>query len=190
MATIRNAPIAWAQRDDLILLTIELDSVKIDELTITPTSFKFKGSTEGVAYESSFDFFADVKEDDIKKREGTRYIELAFNKKEEAWWPRLLKDKVKVHWLKVDFGKWKEEDDSDVEGGMGDMMGGGGGGAGGMNFNNFDLSQYTSQMGGGMPPGLGDDFGDEDEDYDEGDEMPALEDEEEKNGEKEENGKH
>lgn len=43
MATsVRHAPISWAQRDDLIFLTVELDTVKIDELTITPTSFKFK----------------------------------------------------------------------------------------------------------------------------------------------------
>ncbi|GMT19216.1 hypothetical protein PFISCL1PPCAC_10513, partial [Pristionchus fissidentatus] len=170
MSNVKNAPIAWAQREDLVFLTIELDSsVTIEELKITPTSFKFRGTTKDATYESSFDFFADVKEDDIKKGASTsgkvtlffRYIELAVSKKDDAWWPRLLKEKVKVHWLKVDFGKWKEEDDSDVEAGTG-----------GMDFGNFDLSQYTNQMGGGMAPDL-DGFGDDDEDDGE---MPELED--------------
>lgn len=69
----------------------------------------------------------------------------------------------------MDFEKWKEEDDSDVEGG-GDAM----------NFGNFDLSQYTSQMGGmgGEAPDLGD-FEDDDEDDEE---PPALENEEEVEG--------
>ena len=69
-----------------------------------------------------------------------RCIEFALEKAEEGpYWERLLKDKTKQHWLKVDFQKWKDEDDSDEEAGGGDLedmmrnMGGlGGGGMGGM----------------------------------------------------------
>lgn len=46
---------------------------------------------------------------------------------------------VQVHWLKVDFDKWKDEDDSGAEEGM--PFGGDGG---------FDLNSYMNQMGGGM----------------------------------------
>ncbi len=47
-------------------------------------------------------------------------IEFALEKAEEGpYWERLLKDKTKQHWLKVDFNKWKDEDDSDEEGGQG-----------------------------------------------------------------------
>lgn len=53
-----------------------------------------------------------------------RNIELVLKKKEDGpYWSSLLKDKKKVHWLKVDFNKWKDEDDSDDE----FNMGGGGG---------------------------------------------------------------
>ena len=31
------------------------------------------------------------------------------------YWTRLLEDKTKQHWLKVDFTKWKDEEDSDNE---------------------------------------------------------------------------
>ena len=52
-----------------------------------------------------------------------RMIEFALHRKEEGpYWERLLKDKTKQHWLKVDFAKWKDEDESD------DENGGGGGG--------------------------------------------------------------
>lgn len=47
-------------------------------------------------------------------------IEFALEKAEEGpYWERLLKDKSKQHWLKVDFNKWKDEDDSEDEGGAG-----------------------------------------------------------------------
>jgi cytosolic prostaglandin-E synthase len=65
-------------------------------------------------------------------------------KKQEKgpYWPRLLKDTKKVHWLKADWNKWKDEDDEEEEdvGGQGNdfdsmfkQMGGLGGlgGAGG-----------------------------------------------------------
>lgn len=43
---------------------------------------------------------------------------------DSKYWPHLTKEKKKYHWLKVDFKKWKDEDDSDDEavsgaGGMG-----------------------------------------------------------------------
>jgi hypothetical protein len=54
-------------------------------------------------------------------------IEFALEKKETGpFWERLLKEKTKYHWLKTDFNKWKDEDESDVE-----LVGGGGGGGGG-----------------------------------------------------------
>lgn len=46
-----------------------------------------------------------------------RNIEFILKKKEDGpFWPQLTKEKVKYHWLKVDFNKWKDEDDSDDEG--------------------------------------------------------------------------
>lgn len=45
-----------------------------------------------------------------------RGIDFYLKKKEEGpYWPTLLKDKKKVHWLKVDFNKWRDEDDSEPE---------------------------------------------------------------------------
>ncbi len=55
-----------------------------------------------------------------------RVIEFALEKAEEGpYWERLLKEKTKQHWLKIDFNKWKDEDDSDSEDGPGGGPGGG-----------------------------------------------------------------
>ena len=59
-----------------------------------------------------------------------------IKKKEDGpYWPRLLKDGKKVHWLKADWNKWKDEDEEDEseEGAAG---------AGGQDFN-----QMFQQMG-------------------------------------------
>ena len=41
---------------------------------------------------------------------------MILKKKEEGpYWPQLTKLKQRYHWLKINFNKWKEEDDSDVE---------------------------------------------------------------------------
>merc|ERR1719370_1483681 len=79
--------------------------------------------------------------------------DVAIEKAEEGpYWERLLQDKTKAHWLKIDFSRWKDEDESDEE--NGDEAGGmpGMGGMGGM-------EQMMAQMGGmggmGGMPGMG-----------------------------------
>jgi prostaglandin-E synthase len=37
---------------------------------------------------------------------------LAKPEDNRSYWPHLTKEKKKYHWLKVDFKKWKDEDDS------------------------------------------------------------------------------
>ena len=59
-----------------------------------------------------------------KYQMSSRCAEFALEKvRKGSYWDRLLEDKRKQHWLKVDFQKWKDEDDSEDEnaGGMDDM---------------------------------------------------------------------
>jgi hypothetical protein len=54
-------------------------------------------------------------------------------RKKEAkaeYWPRLTKDKAKLHFLKTDFDKWVDEDEQDAAPEDSDYMGGMGGAAG------------------------------------------------------------
>merc|ERR1712038_557686 len=98
----------------------------------------------------------------------------AIEKAEEGpYWERLLQDKTKAHWLKIDFSRWKDEDESDEEGGEeGGMpgMGGMGGmpGMGGMG-GGMDMAEMMKGM--KMPAG-GEDDGEGDSDDEE---LPDLE---------------
>ncbi|VDK53417.1 unnamed protein product [Anisakis simplex] len=159
-----NPLVQWAQREQLLFLTIEVD--KVEALDITAKNLHVKGKYAGAEtqYEATIEFYADIKTDYRKSASG-RNLELVINKEAAGWWPRLLKGTGKVAWVKVDFNKWKDEDDEEE-----DLDAGGPGG--------FDFNKYMANMGGdqggmaGGAPNL-DDFDDEDEDTED---MPDLED--------------
>jgi len=112
-----HAPVLWAQRKDKLYVTIALDDVKDPQIKLTETqlTFKGRGSVEKKCYENTIEFFKPVDPEESKYAVLPRNIPFMIKKKdvEEAFWPRLLKDKTKMHWLKTDFNKWKDEDDSD-----------------------------------------------------------------------------
>ncbi|KAE9420205.1 hypothetical protein Angca_005629, partial [Angiostrongylus cantonensis] len=135
---VRQPPVLWAQREAFLYVTIEIDDVTVEDLTADSSKLHFKGTSHTEAFETTLEFFAEVDGPAMKRTlSNTRVIELNIPKKEPKWWPRLLKGKEKVHWLKVDFDKWRDEDDSGAEDGM---LGSGG----------FDLNSYMNQMGGDM----------------------------------------
>ncbi|CAF5142788.1 unnamed protein product, partial [Rotaria magnacalcarata] len=70
---------------------------------------------------------------------GQKYWRLLLKKKDTtaAFWPRVTKEKTRLHWLQTDFDHWKDEDESDDEkpgfgGNFQDMFSGGMGGMEGM----------------------------------------------------------
>lgn len=77
-------------------------------LKITPTNVTFAGdSKKGVRYEVSLDLYAEIDPENSKVNHSDREVELVLRKKElkQEYWPRLLKDSQKVHFLKTDFDK-------------------------------------------------------------------------------------
>jgi len=209
MSSSQTTPeVLWAQRSsatvaskNVIFVTISVPDVPASscKIDLKPTSLTFTGhsDTKKLTYHVELNFYGEIDVEESKTNHTARDIEFVLRKKDmkEEYWPRLLKDAQKVHFLKTDFDKWVDEDeqeekadDSDMMnqfgGGMGGMegmggMGGMGGGMGGMGgdggFGGIDFSKLGG--GDGAMPDLGDMGGDEsDED------MPDLEDEE---GEKE-----
>jgi len=92
-----------------------------------------------------------------------RKLFITLMKKEEGFWPRLTKDKMKLHFLKTDFNLWKDEDDTEDE-------------EEAPGKEDFNLDAMMSQMGGlngaqfGGPEG---DEGEEEPDSDD-EELPDL----------------
>lgn len=122
-------------------------------------------------------FYKKINPDKVVSKNSGRCIEFIITKADlkSEYWPSLVSDKKKPHYLKVDFNKWKDEGSDDEEGqepGFNDGFGGMG------NFNDL-----MAGMGGGMGgmPGMGgmdgkpsfDDLEDEEDSDDE--QIPDLE---------------
>ncbi|KAF4624109.1 hypothetical protein G7Y89_g14066 [Cudoniella acicularis] len=187
--------VLWAQRSsktdaakNFIYLTISVPDIKPEnlKLDLQSTSLTFSGHSDSLKrdYEVKLEFYDEIDVADSKKNHTAKNVEMVLRKKElkDEFWPRLLKDAKKVHFLKTDFDKWVDEDEQDeapeedqgnmsgmsgmpgMGGDMASMMGGAGGDFGGIDF---------SKLGGS---GMG---GEEPEEEDDDDEMPELEEDEE-----------
>lgn len=182
--------VLWAQRSskteaskNFIYLTIAVPDVSKENLKLdlksNSISFTGKSNTLKKTYHVELEFYGEIDTAESKINHTARDIEMKLIKKElnEEYWPRLLKESKKLHFLKTDFDKWVDEDEQNEAaeedfsqfGGMGGMPGMGGSDFGGIDF---------SKLGGGAMPG-GEEDDEEEDDEDDDDEMPALADEEE-----------
>ncbi|KAF2993600.1 hypothetical protein E8E13_001302 [Curvularia kusanoi] len=187
--------VTWAQRSsdsdpekNYVFLTIVAADVPESDLKLDlqPTKLSFKGTSTSkkVTYAVDLEFFAEIDPKESKIQHSGRDVTMVLRKKElkEEFWPRLLKDKAKVHFLKTNFDKWVDEDEQDEAPADDEMMNqmnpmGGDGGFGGIDFSKLGAAQGMGGLPGmGGMPGM---EGLEGEDSDEDDEdMPELEDDE------------
>jgi hypothetical protein len=201
MAETAVPEVLWAQRSSVadpaknfVYLTISVPDVPKDalELDLKPTGLTFTGTSGTLKrkYHVELEFYAEIDPAESKINHTAKNVEIKLQKKElkEEYWPRLLKESKRLHFLKTDFDKWVDEDEQNEApeedfsqfGGMGGMPGMGAGGAGG-DFGGIDFSKLGG--GGDMPDmsslmgGMGGMGGQPGEDYedDEEDDMPALE---------------
>ncbi|KAF7493910.1 Uncharacterized protein SSS_01182 [Sarcoptes scabiei] len=159
--TSKPAPVKWAQRNDLIYLCVELLDIEKPEVQIEKDKLIYKATDkDGQKYENTFNFFGEIKPSESMWSNHGRGTEFVLIKQESGpYWKRLLKETNKQHWLKVDFNRWKDEDESDDE------------------KPNDDFASMMSQMGGFGGSSFNDDADLEDDDRDSDDEnLPDLED--------------
>jgi len=191
--------VLWAQRSsaseaekNYLYVTITVPDVQAAnlKLDVKPTTVKFAGHSDSLKkdYAIELELYSEIDVEHTKINHTAKNVQMVLRKKElkEEFWPRLLKEAKKVHFLKTDFDKWVDEDEQDeapeddlAAGGMGgmggmpgmgdmsSMMGGAGGDFGGIDF---------SKLGGA---GMGGGDEDEGDDNDEDEEMPELEEDEE-----------
>ncbi|KAJ3413797.1 Prostaglandin E synthase 3 (Cytosolic) [Chytridiales sp. JEL 0842] len=185
--------ILWAQRPNEIYLTINVSDVENPKVKLEANTFTFTGVSHGKTYEAKLELLKEIDPEESKQNISARslYFVLAKKEKDQPYWSRLLKASGKPHFLKTDFSRWKDEDESDDEGGAGkdfDMSNFGGmGGMGDMasmmgGMGGMDMASMMGGMGGmaGMGGGAGGmDFskfgGAEGADSDDDDDMPGLE---------------
>ncbi len=110
--------VLWAQRSsssdpekNYIYLTIGVPDVppKSLKLDLKPTSLTFTGAsdTKKTTYHLEMEFYAEIDVENSKTHHTPANIQMILRKKDlkEEYWPRLLKDPAKVHYLRTDFDK-------------------------------------------------------------------------------------
>jgi hypothetical protein len=85
--------------------------VEHDHLTLT------SGSSSGKRYELKIAFLHELEPQGIRKVFKDNGIELVLPKAQQdaPFWDRLVAGKEKQHWLRVDFNRWKDEDETESE---------------------------------------------------------------------------
>ena len=116
-------PVMWAQRRDVLFVTICLEDCKDPVIKTEPEMIYFKGvgGTEQKMHEITINLYNKIVPNKTVQSLRGRTIELVLPKETDApYWPRLTKEKTKAHWLKTDFNKWKDEVYSDDDSNMKD----------------------------------------------------------------------
>ncbi|XP_043289192.1 prostaglandin E synthase 3 isoform X2 [Venturia canescens] len=111
-------PVIWAQRANILYVTICLEDCKDPTLEIECDKIYFKGvgGTDRKMHELTINLFKSIEPEKTVRSPKERVYELVLYKKEEGpYWPRLTKEDKKFHWLKSDFNKWRDEDDSEED---------------------------------------------------------------------------
>lgn len=119
MADEKHLPsVIWAQRHDKLYVTINVEDCKNAVINFENDKLSFSGSggPDKLNYEVTLNLYGEIDPSQSNYAVLSRHIPMIIRKKDTGnYWPRLLKESRKLHWLKTDFDKWRDEDDSDVD---------------------------------------------------------------------------
>ncbi|XP_065333217.1 very-long-chain (3R)-3-hydroxyacyl-CoA dehydratase 3 [Cloeon dipterum] len=109
----------WAQTDSVATLKVDLKSVKDPHLRIKEETVEFSANGVGAQglkrYSFALHLSAAIDPDKCSLKVTDRQVDLTLCKTKKAWWPRLTAKPQKPAWLKIDFDKWKSEEDFDED---------------------------------------------------------------------------
>jgi len=113
----RAPPVQWAERRNILYIFVHVPDSQKPAIQLSADKLYFRTkSNAGIEYEVTLNFYKDVNVESSKYCLSDRGVDFILKKAEEGpFWNRLLKDDKKYHWLKIDFNRWRDEDDSDVE---------------------------------------------------------------------------
>ena len=115
MATKTQFPILkWAQRKDKLFITINVVHTKKPTIEIEGKKMKYQGTDGTINYSFDIELYDEIDKENSKYTLDARNIFLKLKKKKEGpYWPRLTSDKVKYHWIEVDWVYFTEEDEEE-----------------------------------------------------------------------------
>nr|GMD85523.1 co-chaperone protein P23-2 [Ipomoea batatas] len=112
----RQPEVLWAQRSDMVYLTVSLPDAK--DISVTPEAaglFAFSAvGAQGESFSFSLQLYGNIVPQACKTNIGLRNILCSIQKEQKSLWPRLLKSEEKrAPYIKVDWNKWCDEDDEE-----------------------------------------------------------------------------
>jgi len=133
--------VLWAQRADRVFVSVQLGDITEEQIKLETDSLTFKANAQGKAWETSIEFNNSIiPEDSTSKNLGREFFFELKKKDPGPFWPRLIKSTQKQQNVKVDFNRWKDEDDESEDEGMGGMGG---------KYDDASLEDMMQQMGTG-----------------------------------------
>jgi len=120
------AQTVWAMRTDKVFVAFEVDdaenvNVCFEEKKITFSCDQVEITAEGKRgakkqFRNELDLYGRVDVEKCGYQLFGRRVKCLLPRAEQGeYWPRLTAEKQRIHWLKVDFTRWKDEDDEETE---------------------------------------------------------------------------
>ena len=108
-----NPQILWAQDRKSIFLTFEIIDIKEQNINLSENKVSIEGKNKNNEFNISIDLYSEINVDESTWSIKPKGIICTLNKKVEKFWNKL--SPVKMNNLKIDWTKWINEDDSDLE---------------------------------------------------------------------------
>ena len=107
--------IKWAQRKDKLFIKKSVVHSKKPIVDLTDGKrIKYQGTDGTVNFAFDIELYDEISKEESKYTLESRNIFLNLKKKTSGpYWPRLLKDEKKYHWIEVDWMYFAEEDEED-----------------------------------------------------------------------------
>ncbi|GMH33505.1 hypothetical protein BSKO_01339 [Bryopsis sp. KO-2023] len=141
-----QAPLVlWAQRKDCLLLTVDVQDCKDTKVQVDKDDsdsfavlrFSGKAGSDGKSYAMDMELLKEVDPAETKVSTTGRNVFVMIPKKEEGFWPKLVRQKA-PHNVKVDWSKWVDSDDEGGDEGFDMSQMGQFSGLDGMDFSDSD----------------------------------------------------
>ena len=104
----------WAQRKDKLYITINVVHSKKPIIETKGKKMKYEGTDGTKNYSFEIELYDEIDTENSKYTLDTRNIFFNLKKKKSGdYWPRLTFDKVKFHWIEIDWNYFVDEDEEE-----------------------------------------------------------------------------
>jgi hypothetical protein len=119
MSTIDPSPfVYWAQDNDKIFLRVDLKDAQDVNVSLNSKKLQFSANGNGgqgkKGYQFSLNLTDNIKNNPTFKATGSQ-VDIELVKANAEFWKNLIQESKRPHWLKFDFNRWKDSDESEHE---------------------------------------------------------------------------